>query len=336
MIARWVIAGAALVSVTDAAARRPSPAIVVVDTGAPRPSLPAVPASAAIEGDGLPSRPPDSPKHAELARRFTTHLERLAEAVDGSVSYLIVDLTSGQRFARRAAEPFPTASAIKIGILYELFAQADAGRVALDDPRALPPESRVGGAGILQRLTSPMLSLRDHALLMILLSDNTATNVLIDTLGREAINARMQALGAPGYRLRRRMMDAAAAARGEENVASAEDLVTVMDALRTGRGLRPESRDAALRILREHGPTSVRAGIPAGVPVAAKPGALDGVRSEIALVDLKDRPYMICVMTSFLADDAAGDTVITELSRASHSYFSRMARAGIEGRLLSR
>ena len=169
---------------------------------------------------------------------------------------------------------------------------------------------------------------------MILLSDNSSTNVLIDTLGLDAINTRMHTLGATGYRLRRRMMDAAAAARGHENVASPADLVTVMDALRQGRGLRPESHAEAVRILREYGPTSIRAGVPAGVPVAAKPGGLDGVRSEVAWVEVKGRPYLLCVMTSFLADDKAGDAAITDISRASYQYFSRLARAGVEGRLL--
>ena len=179
-----------------------------------------------------------------------------------------------------------------------------------------------------------MLSLRDHALLMILLSDNTSTNVLIDTLGAEAITAHMQALGAKGYKLRRRMMDAEAAARGDENVASPADLLVVMDALRTGRGLQPASQAEAIRILREYGPTAIRAGVPPGVPVAAKPGGLDGVRSEVAWVELKGRPYLLCVMTSFLADEQAGDKAITEISRASYQYFSRLARAGVEGRLL--
>jgi beta-lactamase class A len=320
VIARLLVAGVVLVAMTDASGRR-ADLDVAVGLGRRSPTM-----QAATDGVGS--------KHAELAARFTTDLDRVASAVDGSVGYLIVDLTTGQRFARRADEPFPTASAIKIGILYELFAQADAGRVTLDEPRALPPESRAGGAGILQRLRSPMLSLRDHALLMILLSDNTATNVLIDTLGREAVNARMQALGAHGYRLRRRMMDGEAAKRGDENVASPQDLVTVMDALRTGRGLRAESRDEALRILREYGPTPLRAGVPAGVSVAAKPGGLEGVRTEIGFVDLKDRPYLICVMTSFLADDAAGNQVVTDLSRLSYAYFVRLAAAGVEGRLL--
>ena len=277
-----------------------------------------------------------STKVEELGARFSARLEAIADRVDGSVGYLVVDLTSGARFARRADEPFPTASAIKVGILYELFAQADAGTVSLDDPRPLAATARAGGAGILQHLRSPALSLRDHALLMILLSDNTATNVLIDTLGLDAINTRMRSLGATGFALRRRMMDAAAAERGEENVAAPGDLAIVLDALRTGRGLRPDSREAALAILREYGPTAVRAAVPAAVSVATKPGALDGVRTEVAFVDLKGRPYLICVMASFLADDEAGRAVITDLARASYGYFSRLATAGVEGRLLAR
>jgi beta-lactamase class A len=275
-----------------------------------------------------------SPKTAELAAAFTRALEDTASKVDGSVGYLVVDLTTGQRFARRADESFPTASAIKIGILHELFVQADAGKVALDDPKPLPAASRAGGSGILNRLTSPTLSLRDHAMLMILLSDNSSTNVLIDTLGLETITSHMQALGAKGYRIRRRMMDGAAAARGDENVASPADLLVVMDALRTGRGLKPASHAEAIRILREYGPTSIRAGVPAGVPVAAKPGGLEGVRSEVAWVELKGRPYMLCVMTSFLSDEEVGGKAITDISRTAYQYFSRLSRAGVEGRLL--
>ena len=282
------------------------------------------------------SKPEFQTKTDELARAFSARLEQIASSVDGSVAYLVVDLTTGQRFERRAAEPFPTASAIKIGILHELFVQADAGTVSLDDPRPLPAASRAGGAGILHRLSSPVLSLRDHALLMILLSDNTATNVLIDTLGADRITAHMQALGASGYQLRRRMMDGAAAARGDENLASANDLAIVMDAIRTGRGLRPESQAEAIRILREYGPTSVRAGLPAGIPVATKPGSLDGVRTEVSWVALEGRPYLLVVLVSFLADYSSGDAAIRNLSAASHRYFWRLARAGVEGRLLDR
>jgi beta-lactamase class A len=108
-----------------------------------------------------------------------------------------------------------------------------------------------------------------------------------------------------------------------------------MEAIRTGRGLKPASRDEAIRILQEYGATSVRAGVPAGVPVATKPGGLEGVQTEVSWIDLKGRPYLLCVMTSFLADERAGGASITDMSKVAYQYFSRLARAGVEGRLLT-
>lgn len=274
-----------------------------------------------------------SEKEGELAQKFARVLEQLAESVDGVASYHVVDIASGETFSRKADERFPTASAIKIGILYELFKQADEGRVSLDVRQPLGGTPKAGGSGILQQLGDPALSPRDHAILMILLSDNTATNVLIDLVGMDAVNHRMTALGATTFSLQRRMMDAEAVERGAENLASPRDLVVVMDAIRRGEGLTAASRESALEILRRPGPTSIRAGVPPGVSVAAKPGAVTGVRAEVAFVDLKGRPYTIAVMTSFLADDAEGGRVITEMSRAAYRYFDRRARAGREGRL---
>ncbi len=80
----------------------------------------------------------------------------------------------------------------------------------------------------------------------------------------------------------------------------------------------------------------MRAGVPSGVPVATKPGGLEGVQSEVSWIDLKGRPYLFCVMASFLADERAAGLSITEMSKAAYQYFSRLARAGVEGRLLDR
>lgn len=159
-----------------------------------------------------------------LAARLSETLAGIARGLDGVVGYAAVDLETGRRVAALADTPFPTASSIKIAILYELARQADEGRVDLDEPRPVPASARVGGSGILQHLTVPALTARDLATLMIVLSDNTATNVLIDLVGRDAVNARMQALELPNIRLRRKMMDAAAQRRGEQNTATPGEL----------------------------------------------------------------------------------------------------------------
>lgn len=276
-----------------------------------------------------PATSPD-PLSFGLVRRITA----TADGLDGRMSYCIVDLTSGTRFARLGDEPMPTASTIKLGILYELFAQADEKTLRLDEVRPLTPATRVDGSGILQFLDTPSLTLTDYATLMIMLSDNSATNVLIDAVGMENVNRRMRGLGLEHYRLQRRMMDLEAAKQGRENLASACDIANLLDAIQKGRGLTPGSRDAALAILRKPKSTPITRAVPSGVPVASKPGGLDGVAVDAGFVALPGRPYIIVGMTNWLDKASDGDAAIEAVARDVHAYFSRLARGGAYGRMI--
>ncbi len=278
--------------------------------------------------------PPAGAVQEALEAAFVRQLETLADRVDGVVSYVVVDVATGERIARLDRELMPTASTIKIAILYELFRQVEEGRVALDDAQPLPASARAGGSGILQELRSPVLSLRDLATLMIVMSDNTATNALIDVLGMDAVVGRMEGLGLTGIRLRRRMIDTEAARRGDENVATAADLASLLDAIRRGEGLAPASRAAVLEILRKRKSTPLTAAVPAGIAVASKPGGLEGVRVDAGYVTLDGRPFIVVVMASYLADETAGDRVIEDITRAAYHYFRRLAQGGRYGRLL--
>ena len=272
------------------------------------------------------------PLQADLRASFVKVIERLATEVDGVVGYLVTDLTSGERVAARLErEAFPTASTIKLSILYEFLKQADSGSLALDTPTPLNRTKVVGGDGVLQYLTTPSLSLRDHVALMIIISDNSATNVIIDTVGMQNVNARMDELGLSDIRLRRKMMDAAAAKRGDENVASPASLARLAELLWRGEGPRPETKDAGLKLLRQVG-GQIRAGVPAAVTVFSKTGNLPGVRTEAAVVEVAGRPFSLAVMTSYLARDADGETVTREIASATWSYFDRLARGGAYGR----
>jgi beta-lactamase class A len=274
------------------------------------------------------------PAQVQLKTAFARQLEALADRVDGVVSYAVVDVSSGDRFARLDTELLPTASTIKIAVLYELFRQAEEGRIALDEPQPLSPAARAGGAGILQELRTPVLSLRDLATLMIVLSDNTATNAVIDAIGMDNVTRRMEGLGLTGIRLRRRMIDLEAARRGDENVATAADLASLLGAIRRGEGLNPTSRAALLEILRKRKSTPLTRAIPPGVAVASKPGGLEGVRVDAGYVTVGGRPFIIVVMGAYLADETAGDRTIEEMSRAAFHYFRRLAQGGAYGRLL--
>src|SRR5439155_4337821 len=161
-----------------------------------------------------------SAMQAELKTKFERRLQEISARVNGAVGYAVLDLASGERFGRLDRSVFPTASTIKIAIVYELFKQVDEGKVRLEQTIVLDRAKAVGGSGVLVELGTPTLSLRDYATLMVIVSDNTATNVLIDVLGMNAIATRMSALGLTETKLRRHMADLAAARRGDENVST--------------------------------------------------------------------------------------------------------------------
>lgn len=269
---------------------------------------------------------------AELKTTFQNRLDAVTRDLDGVLGYAIVDATSGETVAARlAGEVFPTASTIKLAILYELLKQADEGGIALDRSTPVAPGQIVGGSGVLQHLSSPTLSLRDHATLMIVLSDNTATNIVIDAVRMPAVAARMDALGLPDVRLRRKMMDGAAARRGDENVASPASLARLATWLWKGEGLAEPNRDAARKML-SAGTGAVRAAVPAAVPVFSKTGELAGVRAEAAVVALEGRPFSLAVMTTYLKNDRDGVAAIGRIASAAFEYFQRLAEGGAYGR----
>lgn len=275
---------------------------------------------------------PSGPLQADLAAQLARTLDRIAAGLDGVVGYVVTDVTTKQVVAARLErEPFPTASAIKLAVLYELMKQAEAGAVALDTPAPLKREQIAGGSGVVQFLTTASLSLRDHATLMIAVSDNTSTNIVIQALGMDKVNARMAALGLGDIRLRRLMMDAAAVKRGDENIASPQSLARIAELLWRGEGLKTESRDTALGMLKLVS-GSIRQGVPGRVPVFAKTGSLDGVRTEAGVVVVEGRPFSIAVMTTYLKNDADGGRVIREMTEASYSHFERLATGGAYGR----
>jgi beta-lactamase class A len=285
---------------------------------------------------GAQSPAPAGPKagalQAELTAQLARALERVATSLDGVVGYVVTDLTNNERVAARLErEVFPTASAIKLSVLYELLKQVEAGTLTLDTPAPVSRTQLVGGSGILQHLTSASLSLRDHATLMMMVSDNSSTNIVIKAVGMDKVNARMAALGLGDIRLRRLMMDAAAVKRGDENIASPQSLAKVAELLWRGEGLKPESRDIALGMLTLVS-GSIRAAVPARVPVYSKTGSLDGVRTEAAVVAVDGRPFSIAVMTTYLAQDDQGSRVIGEMTTAAYSHFDRLAASTAYGR----
>ncbi len=272
---------------------------------------------------------------AVLRDQFARRLQAAADEADGVVGYTIIDVTSGERFAHLESTTFPTASTIKLAILYELFKQADQGRVHLDEPRPLDRSHAVPG-GLLFDLTTPAISPRDLAVAMVLQSDNTATNVLIDQLGMDAINQRMTGLGLMATHLRRHMIDLEAARRGDENTSTPSDLARLVLVFHNGEGLTPESARAAMVILKKPKHTAITTGVPPEIEIASKPGELEGVRADAGIVYVPGRPYVFVAMGTYLIDRPGTSDVVArplmDLARLSYDYFSRRSTVSEVGR----
>jgi beta-lactamase class A len=270
---------------------------------------------------------PQDTLRAIVTAKFRAELEAIARDFSGVYGAQVVDLTDGTAIGVNADLVFPQGSAIKIPILLELFRRADERPGLLSERRPVTDALRTGGSGILQRFGNGTseLALEDLAVLMIVLSDNTATNMLIDELGMDAVNRNLDRLAMPKTRLRRKMIRPDASARGEENVSTPAEAAMFM--ARLARCDLPLSTVSCRRMreileIPKGGP--VRAPVPPAVPIAFKPGGIEGVTTVWALVNLPGRPYALAVMTTYGGD---GGEAVRRTSEAAYQFFSRLAGA---------
>jgi beta-lactamase class A len=262
----------------------------------------------------------------QIAAKFQRTLDTLAAAAPGVVGIGVVDLTSGRRYEVNGTVVFPQGSAIKIPLLLELFRRADAKELTLTDRVTLTARDRTGGSSMLQYFSDggSAFSLHDLTIPMLLLSDNTATNMLIDAVGMEKVNATMAALGLPNTKLRRKMIRQEEQVKGNENVSTPREAADLMARLSTCQvPLTPASCAEAVRLLELPKGGAFREPIPANVPVAWKPGGLDGVSTAWGLVRLPGAPYAVSMMVTY--GTATPDAVVRDISRAVYTHFTQVA-----------
>jgi beta-lactamase class A len=276
-------------------------------------------------------------KEKVLWQKLEASIAETDRNLDGVLAVAILDLTTGQRIMVRADEVMPTASSIKIAILAELYRQAQQGKIKLTDFYTLQASDMVGGSGITSVLTpgQTRLTLRDVAGLMISVSDNSATNVIIDRIGMENVNALLDSLGLTHMRLRRKMMDVKAAEEGRENISSPSEMVMLLEALYRGKVLNKSMTEDFFNMLSVHKESYIPRELPEDLKVANKPGELEGVRNDSGIVFTGKRPYAISVMTTYLRREKDGGDAITKISSAAYQMFDRLSRASEYGRVVS-
>ena len=264
----------------------------------------------------------------QLATKFQQRLDTIAREATGVVGLSVIDLTSGRRWDVNGTTVFPQGSAIKVSLLLELFRRADAKELALADRVTLTAADRTGGSSLLQYFSSggSAFSLHDLTVPMLVLSDNTATNMLIDAVGLDKVNATMAALGLPNTRFRRKMIRPEEQVNGNENISTPREAADLMARLsRCDVPLTKASCAEVTRLLELPKSGAFREPIPAAVPVAWKPGSLDGVSTAWGIVRLDGAPYAVAVMVTY--GNAGAAEVVRQVSAAAYGHFTLVAGA---------
>ena len=264
---------------------------------------------------------------AELLERETiARLQALDERTEGVVGVAAIDLTDGRTLAWNPDVICASASTIKVPVMLEVYRQ----QIPLDRQIRLSPSDVIGSSDrleILLRRGPAAFSVRELLAAMIEVSDNTAANALIKLVGMDRVNATLEQMGLEATRLRRIMLDSAAARRGDDNTSTPLELAKLAESLYRAKGADAREMIGLLKRVE----AGVRKAVPSPVEVASKPGEVPGARSELAIVYLQGRPFALGVMSAFLRD---GVDPVPEAASIVYGHFERLARSNRYGNRL--
>ena len=223
---------------------------------------------------------------------------------------------------------FHAASTMKVPVLIELFRQAKAGRLSLDDQIAVVNQfhSIVDGSSFALDTSADSdtadyshlggrMSYRDLAEAMITVSSNFATNLIIEHLGAQNIQRTTDAIGATGMRVLRGVEDDKAFRKGLNNSTTARALLTLMEAIARGEAVDTASSDEMIAILkRQKFNNRIPEGLPAGIPVAHKTGEITKIQHDAAIV-YAGRPFVLVILVRGLEDARQGSALAAAITR---------------------
>jgi beta-lactamase class A len=218
---------------------------------------------------------------------------------------------------------YSAASLIKIPILLEAFRQAQEGDISLSDMITIPKEGRVGGAGVLVSLSDHLtLTVEDLVTLMIVVSDNTASNLLIERLGSNAIQKLCNTLKLKHTRLLRKLMDFEALEKGLDNYTSALDIISCLKVLDIGTEYSQTNRKKMLHILQQQ---QFDTKLPSRmdrekVYIGNKTGELPGVEHDCAIIKFREKTAYIAVLIDELGENESGKDTIAQIGKLIYDF----------------
>jgi len=249
---------------------------------------------------------------AKFARADTSALRRALDAIasahHGVLGYSVLNLDTGERLSLRGDETFPTASLIKVPILVTLYDLAEQKQLSLDDPLTVLKIDQVPGSGVLQFMHPGMtLSVHDAAALMIILSDNSATNLVLDKIAIRRVWAKMEALGLPHSKVHSKVYLRLASVAMDSSVkyglgvSTPNEMAHLFELLSQGKAVSATADSAMLQLLANNADGDSMQRTIDGMSVPHKTGATDSVRTECALFRLQSR-VVACGFTKQNAD----------------------------------
>lgn len=275
--------------------------------------------------------------------KLTGDIKQVDQGLDGTMGVAMMDLTDGRTFLLNPDHRFATASSIKVAILAELYRQEQqseqgaAGKARLSDSYTVDAKDIVDGSAIMAGLTPGVTRVtnRDLATFMVAVSDNSATNVLIDRLGMQNVNGLLDSLGLRQTKLQRKMMDVKAAQEGRENVSTPREMMTLFRAIYEQKVVNKTLTEDFFKVLGTPKASDIPKYIPEDVVCANKPGELAGVRNDVGIVFVPKRPFVIVVTTAYLQRERDGDDAIAKIAGEAYGYFDRVGRSSEYGRIVS-
>jgi beta-lactamase class A len=256
---------------------------------------------------------------------MATDWSGLAAAVQDAEAQCVVGVSvigpDGERWSHNGARQFRAASTVKIPLMIEVFRGIERGDWSLDERERVGEHDKAHGSGVLLHLHDGLeVTLNDLLYLMISISDNTATNMLIRRVGMPAVNATMRELGMLGSNLGREMKGRPAQPDETENLATPDDYAAAVLAIMTDHAAAPASC-AAMRALLERQQNARRIARwlaeDDAIRWGSKTGSITGVVNDVGFVSGPGGALVLAVFTEDVADPHAGEEVIGAIARAA-------------------
>jgi beta-lactamase class A len=258
--------------------------------------------NASAQRVGEPGAAPLPIVHADTAA-LRHRLDSIADAHHGVVGYSVIALETGARLNRRGDETFPTASLIKVAILTTVFDLVAKGQLSLDDPLTVLKIDQVPGSGVAQYFhNGTVLTVHDAVWLMSTISDNTATNLLLDRIIIRRVWAKMDSLGLAHTRvhsktfLRNSSVAMDSSIKYGFGVTTPNEMAHLFELLARGKAVNPAADSTMLDVLEHNTADFMLQRFAGGARAAHKDGETDAVRTECTLWYLRNR-VIACVMT---------------------------------------